>query len=252
MRVIFTTFVIVAVFLTFYGVHYSTQVDIIRGEHRELTSQVAETSKLLKNNRELLQRRQELTPYLAAAAQVQKEIDAMREQLVKLKQEIDKTQSLFASLVKRARTEAPGTAVAEMRLSSGQLLRNAKIMRIENHNITVAHDGGVTNLTADDLPDDLRQRFGYTLDLPRSYLQSEQSTKPKPIPEVVIPAPNSTTTGASERRPAAAPAAPTNRYRDGDPGLWNGVTRQELGRAYIPGQGWLKVGPSGPIPKSTR
>lgn len=246
MRIVFTILTICAVFLTFYGVHYSTQVDIVRSENRDLMSQAAEANKLLQSNRELLRRRQELAPYLAAVSQTQLEIDKAREQVAKLKHEIDKTQSLFASLVKRARTEAPGTEVAEMRLTTGRLLRNVKIMRIENQLITVAHEGGVANLTADELPDDLRERFGYSLDLPGSYFQSEQLTKRKPIAEVIIPATNSSTEAGNAN---SSTSQQSNRYRDGDPSLWNGVTRQELGRAYIPGQGWLKIGPRGPIPK---
>lgn len=30
------------------------------------------------------------------------------------------------------------------------------------------------------------------------------------------------------------------------------VTREEVGLADIPGQGWLQVGPNGPIPKAGR
>lgn len=246
MRILFTILTICAVFLTFYGVHYTTQVDIVRTDNRDLVAQAAESGKLVQSQRDLLARRQALAPYLAAASQTQLEIDKSRDELTKLKLEIEKTQSLFASLVKRARTEAPGTEVGEMRLTTGRMLRNVKIMRIENDILTVAHEGGVANVNAEELPDPLRERFGYTLDLPGSYFQSEQLNKRKPIPEVIIPANNGSST-ATKAKPSTS--AKPNRYRDGDPALWNGVTRQELGRAYVPGQGWLKVGPSGPIPK---
>ncbi|HYF34218.1 MAG TPA: hypothetical protein VD994_02920, partial [Prosthecobacter sp.] len=33
----------------------------------------------------------------------------------------------------------------------------------------------------------------------------------------------------------------------GDPGLWPLVTKKSLGRAFIPGKGWLQIGPRGPI-----
>jgi hypothetical protein len=39
---------------------------------------------------------------------------------------------------------------------------------------------------------------------------------------------------------------------DGDPALWKSVQRTSVGRAYIPGQGWLRIGPNGPIPGSAR
>jgi hypothetical protein len=251
MRAAFVSFVIAAVFLTFYGVHYTTQVDIVRGEHRELTSQVAEMTKAVQASRDLLVQHQELAPYLVAAAQAQTEVDAARDRLAGIKGEIERAQSLFAVLVRRARTEAPGTSIPDMRLRSGQLLRNAKIMRIDGGTLTIAHDGGVTSLTDDQLSDDLRLRFGYSFNLPNHLFPADtQVVKSRAIPEVVIPAPSSSTESKSARQPATHSG--TNRYRDGDPALWNGVTRQELGRAYIPGQGWLKVGPRGPIPKSSR
>lgn len=253
MQTVFVSFVIAAVFLTFYGVHYTTQVDLVRGEHRDLTAQVAEMAKAVQASRELLERHQELAPYLVAAAQAQAEVDAARDRLAGIKGEVERTQGLFAALVRRARTEAPGTTYSELQLNSGQRLRNAKIMRIDGVTLTVAHDGGVTSLDADDLPDALRFRLGYEFDLPSGFFPRSDSTqvvKSKPIPEVLIPVTPSEAKPSKAQQPAASFRA--NRYRDGDPGLWPGVTRQELGRAYIPGQGWLKVGPRGPIPKGPR
>ncbi len=251
MQAALVSFIIAAVFLTFYGVHYTTQVDLVRGEHRDLTAQVAEMTKTVQASRELLAQHNELAPYLVAAAQAQTEVDAARDRLAGIKGEVERTQSLFALLVRRARTEAPGTTYSEMQLRSGQRLRNAKIMRIDGGTLTVAHDGGVTTLTDDELSDELRFRFGYSFDLPTDLFPSNSEVvKSKPIPEVIIPATPGEATSPSTRQPTNASRG--NRYRDGDPGLWNGVTRQHLGRAYIPGQGWLKVGPSGPIPKSPR
>ncbi len=252
MQTALASFIIAAVFLTFYGVHYTTQVDLVRGEHRDLTAQVAEMAKAVQASRELLEQHSELAPYLVAAAQAQAEVDAARDRLAGIKGEVERTQSLFAALVRRARTEAPGTTYSELQLRSGQRLRNAKIMRIDGGTVTVAHDGGVTTLTDDELADDLRFRFGYTFDLPTDlFPTSSEVVKSRPIPEVVIPAASSPAAAPPKRQPPAA-AFRANRYRDGDPALWPGVTRQHLGRAYIPGQGWLKVGPNGPIPKSPR
>jgi hypothetical protein len=49
-----------------------------------------------------------------------------------------------------------------------------------------------------------------------------------------------------------APRDPERIKREGDPALWKSVERTSIGRAYIPGQGWLKVGADGPIPGSAR
>mgnify|MGYP001627153564 CR=1 FL=1 len=251
MRTAFVSFVIALVFLTFYGVHYTTQVDLVRGEHRDLLAQAAEMTKALQASRELLEQYQELAPYVIAAAQAQADVDAARERLANLKGEVEQAQNLFAILVRRARNEAPGTTYSELILRNGRTLRNAKIMRIDGSTLTVAHDGGVTSLSADELADELRLRFGYSFNLPPHLFPADaQLVKSRPIPEVLIPAPGSTPATPSNRQPATSFRA--NRYRDGDPALWPGVTRQQLGRAYIPGQGWLKVGPRGPIPNAPR
>jgi hypothetical protein len=47
------------------------------------------------------------------------------------------------------------------------------------------------------------------------------------------------------------PAMASNPYL-GEPSLKSQVTRESLGRVFIPGKGWLSVGPNGPIDLGAR
>ncbi|HCN76694.1 MAG TPA: hypothetical protein DIT13_05810 [Verrucomicrobiales bacterium] len=237
------------VFGVIYGVHYTTVVDDARKDHQAATDQLQEIRGVLQKSRDELGKKQGIIPYLTAARKVQDEIDELRAQVGTVKSEIDKTQSLFASLIKRVRSEAPGTAIPQIHLQNGTLLKGAKIVRLEGRNLTIAHDGGVANITASELSDDLQYRFGFSISLP-GLTFDDGERKPAAIPLVTIP---SSGTEAPEPKKARAPTPPQSsmsRYKDGDPNLWNSVTKQELGMVYIPGQGWLRVGPKGPIPKA--
>lgn len=251
MKFFFYIVIFAMVFGTIYGVHYTTQVDLAKSENATVKEQMGGIASALAKAQDGIRRKQELMPYIAAAQKVQEELTDLHRQLAATKTETSKIQGLFATLVKRVRTEAPGTTIEEIRTQSGKMLKNVKILRLEGRDMSIAHDGGVTTLSASDLPEDLQFRFGYNLAIPGvEFTTPETMPGHKPIREVVIPPP--TMGSAAAPKPKAVntkPQTQEDRLRDGDPGLWNQVTKRELGMVYIPGQGWLRVGPKGPIPK---
>ncbi len=253
-RFLFYFAAFVAVILTFYGVNYTTEIDELRQEHTAMLSQSEELAKALNIQKQRLTRKQEIIPYMVAATKMEEEAAEWRKKAAQIKEEINRTEALFVALVKRTRTDAPGMIIPEMHLANGQHLKGAKIVRLEGHTLTLAHEGGITNVHSDDLPADLRGKFGYALDLPGLNFAGEVDRSSGKPGFVTIPAGNGSATDSkkSGRPLGSQPTSSADRYRTGDPGLWNQVTREELGRAYIPGQGWLQVGPNGPIPKAGR
>lgn len=251
MKFLFYFFVFAMVFGTIYGVHYTTQVDLAKSENTTVKEQIGGIMSAASKAQDNIKRKQDLMPYIAATQKVQEELTDLHKRLAAVKTETSKIHGLFATLVKRVRGEAPGTTIEEIRTQSGKMLKNVKILRLEGRELSIAHEGGVTTLSASDLPDDLQFRYGYNLSIPGvEFTTPETMPGHKPIREVVIPPPSM---GSAEQSKAKAapnrPATQEDRLRDGDPGLWNQVTKRELGMVYVPGQGWLRVGPKGPIPK---
>lgn len=238
------------VFSTIYGVHYTTQVDEAKRDHGSLVEQVGNLVEATRKTQDEIKRKHGIIPYMTAARKVQEEIDELRKKVAAVRGEQDQLHGLFANLVKRVRTEAPGTTIEQIHMQNGTLLKNAKIVRLEGRNLTIAHDGGIANITASELPEELQFRFGFNISLPGlSFSEPEHVNGHKPISEVIIPSSGSNSGSPPPVRMPPSSSSSSDRYKDGDPNLWNQVTKKDLGMVYIPGQGWLRVGAKGPIPK---
>jgi hypothetical protein len=79
----------------------------------------------------------------------------------KLSGEIKYLAPSMLNAVGKARAAAVGTVVQELRLPGRPVLKNAKILKIEDNSITFLHEDGVANLRlqADDLPAEMIQQF---------------------------------------------------------------------------------------------
>jgi hypothetical protein len=169
----------------------------------------------------------------------------------------------------------------EIRLGTGNTLRNAKIQAV-NHDLTVIlHNDGVSKVPTESLPNALLDRFRFSnaparpgepietvpdkVPMRQPETKPNQSTGPRSSEAYSFPSSTSDAIArlgeggpakTAKAAPVAVPNPASNDPRameiEGDPALWQSVERQSVGRAYISGQGWLRIGSKGPIPGSGR
>lgn len=66
---------------------------------------------------------------------------------------------VFQDTVTDVRTKSVGAAWADVPFRNGQVLRQVRIQKVTDTDVTLAHADGLAKLTADELPADLRERF---------------------------------------------------------------------------------------------
>lgn len=67
--------------------------------------------------------------------------------------------------LERVRTAAVGVDWADVALPNGQVITGVKIQKSTSSDVALSHSSGVVKIPAKDLPDDLKARLGFGLDL---------------------------------------------------------------------------------------
>jgi hypothetical protein len=225
-----------------YGIFYSDDLDGAERELAVVQSQVKSTGDLIETRKVRLAARHEAAALIAQAEVLTKEQEAIRKEIADLHQQ--ETVALDATLnaVKKVREKAVGETAPELVLNTGKTLKQTRIQTVEEDVIVVTHSEGVAKIPGQDLPKELRDKFVFGIN----------GKKPEPTDAAptetaaVDPSPPKTTVAV---RPVAPARVVKGNIRiEGDPELWNEVTRRSLGRVFVPGKGWLVVGTKGPIP----
>ena len=258
------------------AVLYTTDVDEAQKEFiltQQQVSQIEEATKQARISHDL---RKEAAAIITAAHIIDRDNEVIRTETRALVGKRDDLAKAFVGTIQRVREDSVGLTLAEIPLTSGSTLKNAKIQAVDEDLTLIQHSDGVSKVPTNMLPNSLldRFRFGY---VPGGGVGVMIDATPAEAPSVKQPnsgASKSSTTnfrsnasdslvrlgsdGPMEKPAKVAPlqksasSDPKVMAIEGNPSLWKSVERQSIGRAYIPGQGWLKVGPKGPIPGSGR
>jgi hypothetical protein len=257
-----TTFVIsiLAIAGFFYFWTHSIGLDEVQ---RELSNVQVEMEQM-KQSLQQAEQRQKLVHEVAALFKTKQVIEDQHSQIrAKTDQIIKERGTLSAdmqSLIMRARQETVGLEMAELTLTTGVTLKKVKIQDINPEISVVQHQEGISKIATETLPNFIQDRLRYGYQVADTFGNShmsgntvyEGSTANSSVSTSTSDNLLSKYTGTAKKTKfTAVKKAKVNPYVDGDSSLWNSVDRKDLGRAHVPGQGWLEIGPNGPIPKRT-
>lgn len=261
------------------GIFYTTDVDEAQKEFILAQQQMGQMEDSLKKEQTSYDHRKEAAAIITAAHIIERDNSAIREETRKIKENRDNLAKAFTSTIQRVREESIGMIIPEVALTTGNTLKNAKVQSADENLTVLQHSEGVSKVPTTTLPASLldRFRFGFIPGgigvTPEAATETEETetTKKSPTTSMNFPMPSTSNmrTSASDSlvrlgeggpaeiqkknvRSQAAKSDPRLNAIEGDPALWKSAQRTSIGRAYIPGQGWLKIGPRGPIPGSGR
>jgi hypothetical protein len=193
--------------------------------------------------------------------------EPLRAELRSIQQKRMDVAKFFVSSIERAREETSGMLLPELTLATGSTFKQVKILSVDSEVATLHHTGGVSKVSTTILPSRLldRLRFGYNpggLGVGPPVVEKMPSLIAGASGTTVVNTAASDalvrlgmnfpsdTQEAKNKKIQARPRDPNRIKVEGDPSLWKSVERTSVGRAYIPGQGWLRIGADGPIPGS--
>lgn len=260
------------------GIFYTTDVDEAQKEFILAQQQMGQIEDSVKKEQISFAHRKEAVAIITAANIIERDNNQLREETRKIKDNRDNLAKAFTSTIQRVREESIGMIIPEIPLATGNTLKNAKLQAVDENLTVIQHSEGVSKVPTTTLPASLldRFRFGYVPGgvgaVPSEEIEIKESETPRKDPKTSMnftpPSTANMRTSASDslvRLGEGGPAAvikknalnksrPDSRLSstEGDPALWKSVQRHSIGRAYVPGQGWLKIGPRGPIPGSGR
>ncbi len=257
------------------GIFYTTDVDEAQKEFILAQQQLGQIEDSVKKEQIAFAQRKEAAAIITAAHIIERDNNILREEIRKIKGDRDNLAKAFTSTIQRVREESIGMVVPSVPLATGNTLKNAKIQSADENLTVIQHSEGVSKVPTSTLPASLldRFRFGYipgntgVAPVEETEVEEAEPTQKAPKTSMIGPSTTNMKTSASDslvRLGEGGPAAikkktPVSTSRsnarlsiDGDPALWKNVERHSIGRAYVPGQGWLKIGPRGPIPGSGR
>ncbi len=260
------------------GIFYTTDVDEAQKEFILAQQQMGQIEDSVKKEQISFAHRKEAAAIITAAHIIERDNNLLREEARKIKDNRDNLAKAFTSTIQRVREESIGMIIPEIPLATGNTLKNAKLQAVDENLTVIQHSEGVSKVPTTTLPASLldRFRFGYVPGgagtAPTEEIEIKESETPRKDPKTSMnftpPSTANMRTSASDslvrlgeggpaevkKKSTTSKSRPDSRLSatEGDPALWKSVQRHSIGRAYVPGQGWLKIGPRGPIPGSGR
>lgn len=145
-----------------YGIYHTTEIDDASRNLRSLTQQVKILQEHLDEQTQVLESRKAIATLLAANRDLSKTVDALNGEVREERLRQDERQQAFGDAVAKVRQESLGMRIAEIRLTNGSLLKDAKVQRVEEDGISFSHSEGVLKVAPDAIPADLADRFRLT------------------------------------------------------------------------------------------
>ena len=145
-----------------YGIYHTTEIDDASRNLRSLTQQVKILQEHLEEQTQVLEGRKAIATLLAANRDLSKTVDALNGEVREERLRQDEQQQAFRDAVAKVRQESLGMRIAEIRLTNGSLLKDAKVQRVEEDGISFSHSEGVLKVAPDAIPADLADRFRLT------------------------------------------------------------------------------------------
>lgn len=226
------------------GIQYSYSLDDAVRELSLIEPQVKALEDGIAARKAQIEARTHAMALLSAADILNSEQDVVHKALTELQQKEIELGKQMVRAVKRVREQAAGQAIGDLVLPSGRTLKDSRIRSVDEEAMVVAYSEGITKIPVAELPQEMKDRFMFSIRVEK---------EPQVRAPVVIPPPN-LASPTEKKPPAPKPRSDStssgNPRVEGNPALWKSVTRTSLGRVFVPGQGWLEVGPKGPIPNS--
>jgi len=268
-KIIVYGFCLVAIVSGSFFWRYAMEIDDAQKDVDQARADLAQIEGGIKQTQAWMAARKEAAALIMAASVLDRENEPLRAEVQALQQKRMEVAKLFLASIERAREETTGRILPELTMATGTTFKEVKILSVDAEIATLHHTGGVSKVPTTILPSNLldRLRYGYnpaglgvgpsvferppptTLGTTSSPTTSTLSTAASD--SLVRLGMNSDSSSNSKKKTSPSKYRDPNRVKiEGDPALWKSVERTSIGRAYIPGQGWLRVGADGPIPGS--
>lgn len=253
---------------------YTMEIDDAQKEVVLARQQLAVAEEGIKQTKAWMAARREAAALIAAGQIIDQENQKLNAEIELIKKDRSNLARAFLSNIQKARQDSLGVVIPEVVLTTGTTLKQARIQSLDPEITIFQHAQGVSKVPSTTLPAELLERFkfGYSPGgVAADALVMEESLevttfgsggRPPPTSRLSTTASDSvaqlgmngaiSSVADKKKKARPAPRDPNRVKVYGDPALWKNVTRSSIGRAYIPGQGWLRVGPDGPIPGSAR
>lgn len=164
---------------------YTMQIDDAEKEMLLARQQMNAADDGVKQAKGWLAARKEAAALIAAAAVIDKDNKALRDEVDTLRQKKSEAIKVFNTSIQRARQETVGMEFPDLLLTSGARFRNVKIQSLDESLAVLQHSEGVSKVPTSAMPPEMldRLRFGFVPGTPGSAagasgtsLQSGQKT----------------------------------------------------------------------------
>ncbi|MDZ4287465.1 MAG: hypothetical protein U0984_05885 [Prosthecobacter sp.] len=233
-----------------YGVHHTTAIDEATRALEEAKREVGLMEGAVKYQQNVTAWRKELAAMIAAADILTRDHGVIRAEIRGLEQAETRAADSFVRSVEKVREETVGLVMDEMPLKNGLVLKRVRIQNLDRTEMSVMHSEGISKVLLEDLPDNLKERLRIGMNFVASGSNGSGANRVDSSVSDRIAEMGRFREEAPDKKDEKKVKVKSNPKTDGDPALWNSVTRKSLNRAFIPGQGWLEVGTLGPIPGS--
>lgn len=164
-KVIIYAFLLVAIIAGGYAIHYTTEVDEANKDLIAAQNQVSSLQNHVKSQTAFLEIRREIKALLSASVIMQQEAATIRQEVRKLREDEFAARRDFEQAIQKSRNDAAGLVINDAVLPSGLRLFNARVQKVEGDVTTVSHSDGISQLTPDMLPAELKERFRFGMSL---------------------------------------------------------------------------------------
>jgi hypothetical protein len=271
-KIIVFAIAILALLGSVTGFYYTVDVDEAQKELILTQQELGTIEESIKGAQKLTELRKETSALIAAAHIIEAENETVRKETKKLEDKRDNLAKAFVGAIQKVRESTIGLTFTTIPLSNGTTLKQAKIQAFDENLTVIQHSEGVSKIPTELLSSEIldRLRFGFvpggagnaSNTSPSDYTPShknDQSFYTPPKKRVTSSTTDSVVRLGSNgestpQKKTVTPQSfnPNDAKINGDPTLWQNVERYSIGRAYVPGQGWLKIGSKGPIAGSGR
>lgn len=146
-----------------YAAHYLTSVDNANFAKLEQSSRLESVKEMLVQRKKswekmegLVQKNREVAEHHAVLAKAK---EVLETRYRKIESEVKYAAESIKNAVDKSRSNAPGTEFAEITLTSGKVLRNAKVRAVEPNAISFIHADGIGMIDAELLPAEIKERY---------------------------------------------------------------------------------------------
>ena len=274
-KIIVYAFALIALFGGVTGFYYTIDVDEAEKDFILTQQELGSVEESIKSAQKLTDLRKETAALISAARIIEAENETIRQEALKLSNSRDNANKAFMSAIQKVRDATVGMTFPSIHLSNGTVLKSAKIQALDESLTVIQHSEGVSKVPTEVLSTELHDRLRYgfipggagsaSTEAATDYTPSKKINQSSLSPlqnhgktdvsdSLVRLGANAQLNKTAEKKSTTSTATynPNDAKVNGDPSLWNGVDRFSIGRAYVPGQGWLKIGPKGPIPGTGR